>query len=249
MKSLNNKIIITGGSSGIGFDLIKNFLNRSFKVLCISRKKPNINHINLKFLKLDLSKKNSLIKKRKEIQNFGSKYLICNAADLGEINHIEKVNLKKWENSFFLNLFSSVYLTKYTLNSIKKKNGAIIFFAGGGAANSFKKFSSYSLAKTAIVRFAENLASESNNKFYSFAITPGPVKTKLMNKTLRHGHKIKKSRIISSKKCIELINFLIKCKKKFMNGKYIHANDNYKNFTEKNSKNLFFLRRTENRNI
>ena len=249
MSILNNKIIITGGSSGIGLDLIKNFLNQSFKVLCISRKKPNIEHVNLKFIKIDLSKKSNLVKKQNEIKKFRGKYLICNAADLGEINYIEDINLEKWEQSFFLNLFSQVYLVKYCLKTIKKKKGAIFFVAGGGAANSFKKFSSYSLAKTSIVRFAENLAAESKNRFYSFAVTPGPVETKLMQKALLHGHKINKKKIIKSDNFIELINYLIKNKKNFLNGKYIHANDNYRNFNKVNTKNLFLLRRAENRKI
>ena len=249
MKTSKNRMIITGGSDGIGFEILKDFLNQSFQVLCISRKKPKIKHNNLKHIKIDLSKKNNLIQKKKEIENFRAKYLICNAADLGEINYIENINLNKWEKSFFLNLFSHVYLTKYCIQSVKKKKGAIFFLAGGGAASSFKKFSSYSLAKTAIVRFAENLASESSDKFFSYAITPGPVKTKLMKKTLKHGHKISNSRIISSQRCIDMINYLIKNKKKFLNGKYIHANDNYRNFNKNNTKDLFLLRRAENREI
>ena len=86
-------------------------------------------------------------------------------------------------------------------------------------------------------------------KRYNFAITPGPVKTKLLLKTLQYGHKIKKNRIVNSDRCVNLVNYLIKSKKGFLNGKYIHVNDNYKNFTKKNTENLFFLRRSENRNI
>lgn len=50
-------------------------------------------------------------------------------------------------------------------------------------------------------------------------------------------------------RCTDLINFLIKTNKSFLNGKYIHVNDNYKNFNKINTKNLFLLRRVENRNI
>ena len=57
-----NKIIITGGSSGIGFSIVKNFLKKSYKVLCLSRTKPNIESSNLIFIKVDLSKKNQLMK-------------------------------------------------------------------------------------------------------------------------------------------------------------------------------------------
>ena len=248
MKNLN-KVIISGGSKGIGFDLVKHYLSYGFKVLCISRRKPQIIDNNLSFLKIDLSKKKELIKNKKKIEGFNCKYLICNAADLGEINYFNSTNIQKWQKSFFLNLFSHVYITKYCLNSIKKKRGAVFFLAGGGAANSFKKFSAYSLAKTALVRFAENIAAESKNNYFSYAVTPGPVKTDLMKKTLKHGHKIEKNRIVKSNKLIELINYLMKSKKNFLNGKYIHVNDNYRKFTKKNSKDLFFLRRVENRNI
>jgi len=248
MKHLN-KIIITGGSKGIGLSLVKNFLSKSFKVLCLSRNNPNLKSKNLCFLRVDLSKKKQLLKIKKKIINFQAKYLICNAADLGEINYFEKVNIQKWEKSFFLNLFSHAYITKFCLNSIKKNKGAFFFLAGGGAANSFKKFSSYSLAKTAIVRFAENLAAENKKSFSSYAITPGPVRTKLLLKTIQNGHQIIKSRIVPAQKCVDLINYLIKTNKSFLNGKYIHVNDNYKNFNKINTKNLFLLRRAENRNI
>jgi short-subunit dehydrogenase len=146
-----------------------------------------------------------------------------------------------------LNLFSHIYITKFCLNSIKKKKGIIFYLAGGGAASSFKKFSSYSLAKTAIVRFAENLAAENKNSLLSIAITPGPVKTRLLLKTFKNGHKIKKKRIVSADKCVDLVNYLIKYKKKFLNGKYIHVNDNYKDFNINNTKNKFFLRRIEDK--
>lgn len=248
MNSLN-RVIITGGSSGIGFELLNNFLKLSYKVLCISRSKPNLKNENLDFIKIDLSNKKKLIKIKKKICAFNAKYLICNAADLGEINYFEDTDIEKWEKSFFLNLFSQIYITKYCIKSIKKQKGSIFFLAGGGAANSFKKFSSYSLAKTAIVRFAENIADENKSQLFAYAITPGPVKTKLMLETLRHGHKIKKNRIVNASKCVDLINYLIKSKKKFLSGKYIHVNDNYSKFTKQNSKNLFLLRRLENRSI
>jgi len=61
----SNKIIITGGSKGIGLDLLKNFLSRSFEVLCLSREKPKINHKNLYFIKVDLSNRASLVQKKK----------------------------------------------------------------------------------------------------------------------------------------------------------------------------------------
>ena len=92
MKNLN-KVIISGGSKGIGFDLVKHYLSYGFKVLCISRRKPKIIDNNLSFLRIDLSKKKELIKNKKKIERFNCKYLICNAADLGEINYFNSTNI------------------------------------------------------------------------------------------------------------------------------------------------------------
>ena len=54
-----------------------------------------------------------------------------------------------------------------------KNNGTAIFFSGGGSANSFPKFSSYSLAKTAIVRLVENIHDEFKS-ISTYCIAPAP---------------------------------------------------------------------------
>jgi 3-oxoacyl-[acyl-carrier protein] reductase len=246
MKCLK-KIIITGASKGIGLEICKNFLNQNYKVLAISRTKPSICDKNLFHFKINLSKRKELEKFRERIINFKADYLINNAGDLGEIGSINKINAKKWEESFFLNLFSHVYITKYCLPSILNKKGKIIFLAGGGSANSFPNFSAYSVAKTALVRFCENLADENKGKIITNIISPGAINTGLLQKSLRHGHAVNQNKIITAEKCIELINFLIKNNKNFYNGKFIHALDPYKKFTEFNTDNKFLLRRIENR--
>ena len=121
--------------------------------------------------------------------------------------------------------------------------------AGGGAANSFPGFSSYSMAKTGIVRFAENLSDENKRKIRTFVISPGAVKTKLYFDAKKAGHKLDEKKFLSPQKCTLLIDFLLKNKNNYLTGKYFHAKDNFKNFNKKNTKSIFLLRRLENRNI
>lgn len=241
----NLKIIISGGSKGIGKDFCDYFLKKNYKILCLSRTKPKIKNKNLLFLKIDLKDNNDLEKKKKLILKFNPKILINNSANIGSPNYFKDINFKKWQNSFFLNFFAHAYLTKILIKKIIKNKGKIIFLAGGGAANAFPKFSSYSIAKTAIVRLAENIAAENYNKLDCYAISPGPVKTNLLKKFLKMGHKVKKNLIISSDEFLKLTEFLIKTKDKSLNGRYIHSLDPYNNFTKKNIKNNLFLRRTE----
>ena len=55
----NKKILITGGSSGIGDALVKGFTDASAIVTNLDIKKP-VNLNNAEFIKCDLSKTNSI---------------------------------------------------------------------------------------------------------------------------------------------------------------------------------------------
>lgn len=244
-----SKIILTGASRGIGIDICKFLLDKGYKILSISRKKPDIQHKNLQFIKINLSNIQELKKKKYHIDKFKPNHLISNAGDLGEIGDIKKVNLNKWFKSFNLNLFSHVLISQFCLKHISKNKGKMIYLAGGGSANSFPHFSAYSVSKTALVRFVENLADENKRKIISNIISPGPIYTDLMKKSFKHGHFINKKRIMTSEKCIELISFLLKNNKNFFNGLFIHAKDDYKKFTKNNIKGKYYLRRVDGRQL
>ena len=241
----NKKIIISGASKGIGKDIFEYFLKKKYKVMCLSRNKPRIKHKNLFFLKIDMSNKANLKKNIKKIVSFDPKFLINNSANFGETGSFSKVNFDKWEKSFFLNFFSHAYLTRLLIKNIIKNKGKIFFMAGGGAANAFPVFSSYSVAKTAIVRLVENIAFENIGKLDCYAISPGAVKTKLLKSFIQKGHSVNKNIILNSDKCIKLIVFLMHTKKNFLSGRYLHALDPYKSIIKSKLKNDFLLRRNE----
>ena len=68
-----SKILVTGGSKGIGNEILKFFLRKNYKVLCLSRTKPKIINSNLNHIKIDLSKRSQLLKKKREIISFKPK--------------------------------------------------------------------------------------------------------------------------------------------------------------------------------
>mgnify|MGYP005998034537 FL=1 len=157
---------------------------------------------------------------------------------------MKDINFKKWCKSFNLNLFIHVFLTQFSLNLIRPKNGIIIFISGGGSASPFPGFSAYSLAKTSLVRLTENLSYEEKKiKFY--IIAPGPNNTKILKKSLNHGHSINKKKIVTPQFTKNLCDFLIEKKPNHLNGKFIHVKDDYKKLKNKVNKNYFCLRRLE----
>lgn len=243
------KIIITGCSKGIGYDLCKYFLKKSYKVLGISRLSADIKNKNFFHLKLDLSKEKNIEKLRRKISDFNPKFLINNAANLGVYGKFNKNNFNSWKNSFELNFFAHAHLSHICLKKIINNGGKIFFVAGGGAANSFANFSSYSIAKTAIVRLAENLSEEYKNKIGVYVITPGVINTNLYRHFRKFGHEVEKSKFCKIEETFKLLNFLMSTKKKFLNGRYFHVRDDYKKLSKKNILQNYFLRRNATTNF
>jgi NAD(P)-dependent dehydrogenase (short-subunit alcohol dehydrogenase family) len=99
-----NRVIITGWSEGLWFELSKLFLKKWFEVLCLSRNKPDIDVFHLK---TDLSDEWSINQAveviKKDFSSF--KYLIhcagvLNVDDLWEIDYKELGYILKTGGNF-----------------------------------------------------------------------------------------------------------------------------------------------------
>ena len=272
MKSKKTKnLLITGGTSGIGLEIIRKLADQNFNILTCARSKKKLSQIKKKFkeikiFKCDVSKESNV----KELFNFSKKNfksidIIINAAGIyGEIEKIENSNFKRWKEAIEVNFFGTYLICKYFIPLLKvSKVKKIINFSGGGAFNSFPNYSAYASSKAALVRFTETLASELKNDNISVnCIAPGFVATPLHQATLIAGDKkagkdflkftINKLKngsvpIEIPVKCLE---FLISNKSKNLTGKTISASfDKWhtKKFQNKissyNKSDIFTMRR------
>ncbi len=199
----NQVVLITGASKGLGYEIAKYFLKFGSNLMICSRNDIQIrkaykklNKIKKKDQKISYSvtdissfkqvKKliNKTIKRFKKID-----VLVNNAAILGPIGHIEKINWNEWVKTIQINLLGSVMLCRIVVPYFKKRNkGKIIQLSGGGAASPLPFISSYAVSKAAIVRFIENLSEEV--KKYNIdinAVAPGQMKTRMLDEILRSG--------------------------------------------------------------
>ena len=246
-----NLIVISGTSSGLGKKLSLFFLMEGYSVLGISRKKPNFlkfknyHHINCdisKFKELD-----SKIKLWSKKNKFKKINFILSASILGPNGGIIKTKLSNWVEVFKVNLLGNLQIIKSFLVILRrKKNVNFFFLAGGGSANARPEFSSYSVAKTAVVREVENLQIEFRNfkNFNFFAVAPGAIKTPMLSKVIKSGEKIKK--ITPIEKSFEFFLFMIKNVNRNISfkGRFIHVNDTWKkNVFKKFKTNKWYLRR------
>tara|TARA_B110000027_G_C16122555_1_gene304278 strand:- start:16249 stop:16989 length:741 start_codon:yes stop_codon:yes gene_type:complete len=230
----NKNILITGGSSGIGLDLVKSLSNRNwsfhftvrndFKVL-----KKITDGMSFKgsseFYKGDLNDDNFLQKLSNELPVID--YFIFSAGIL-EIQPIKFLDRKLINKTLDINLYSPILLTSNLLKNKKiSKSGSIVFISSI-AGNFFfaPGYSMYSISKAAINSFSKSLAIElASQKIRVNSILPGTVSTRMtkniniLNDSSINKHNSKYPLGIGKPKDIAgLIDFLLSKKSNWITG-------------------------------
>ena len=174
----NKKILITGGSSGLGSELISELLNHNNKIYHLGRfieKKKNLKRVicNLENIK-NIKKKLKILLDTKKID-----YVFLNAGILGPIKKITSINVKELEKVFKINFFSNKEILDYLIiNKIKTK--LIVAISSGAALKPKIGWYPYCSSKSAFKFLIESYAlEEPTRKFVNIA--PGLIKTKMQD--------------------------------------------------------------------
>jgi len=239
-------VIITGVSRGIGNHLTKRFLKEGFKVIGISRSEADIKDPKFQHIKMDISNLEGISSIVDKIP-MGSLYgIINNAGTHGPLGPFEKNDIKKWVETFYVNLFGSATLTQMCIPALRKNKGFIIFLSGGGSGFVKPNFSAYSVSKTAVVRLAENLGKELYPDVLVYCVAPGSNRTALLEAAIKAGDNVKEEDIVDFEKPENLCLFLAKNRNPKYSGKFIHVVDKYENWgDEELSEDMYKLRRTK----
>ncbi|MDB4794826.1 SDR family NAD(P)-dependent oxidoreductase [bacterium] len=174
--------IVTGCSSGLGYEITRQLLNINKSVIGISRnlkktgeflEKKNYEHISI-----DLSVENNFNELEIAVDRVPDDdiVLVINAADF----HFEADNLlsvAEAKNMFNVNYFSSVALVNNLLNKRLKR---ILFVNSVAGLNSQKGQAQYSASKHALQAYSEVLAKYSIGRdFDVMSVNPGGINTEL----------------------------------------------------------------------
>ena len=170
--------VITGASSGIGFECAKMFSQKGYKVYALSRRGGNdtvINHI-----KCDVTDENGV----KDTFSFiyekeGRIDILVNNAGFGISGAIEFTDIESAKKQFDVNFFGTVICSKEILKFMRKQGfGKIINISSMAAPLAIPFQSFYSASKAAVNSFTLSLANEVKPFGISVcALMPGDVKT------------------------------------------------------------------------
>jgi short-subunit dehydrogenase len=189
----NSVILITGASSGIGYQLAKDFANEGAQLALLSRRTDLLeqlteelkNKTKIKYYKCDVTIKNDV---ELAIAKVKSDFLKIDAAILnsgvGFRSSVLEYNSGSAEKTFNTNVLGSVYCIEQLLpDFISEKRGLIVGISSLGDGKGFPKSGFYSASKAAFTIILESLRIELK-KYNVKVVTvkPGFIKTPMTDK-------------------------------------------------------------------
>lgn len=216
---MNEIVLITGASRGIGLALTKKMLSENFYVIGTSRnwENENFKHKNLYALTLDLSNPLSIKKAHKEIfEKFKHIDILINNAAIGPDLDTSFPEKESFDSTFEVNVTGTVFFTEPLINLISQ-NGMILNISSEmGSLNSCKSSGSvaYRMSKSALNMYTKILTNRLNNKIKVASIHPGWVKTTIAKDNIVNG------RLTPKQSAEKIYTFL---KKDFISGTFWNA--------------------------
>ncbi|MDZ7613695.1 MAG: SDR family oxidoreductase [Flavobacteriaceae bacterium] len=219
------KVVVTGASKGIGFELVKYLSKNGHHVLAITRNKDSIinlqkDHKNITVLELEITREIDVNAIRDFVSStWGNIDAIIHNA--GKLIHkpFFKTSMTDFMEVYKVNVFAVAELTKLLLPFVNK-GGHVVGVSSMGGVQGSKKYpglSAYTSSKGALITLFELLAEEyyeSGIAFNTLAI--GAVQTEMLKRAFP-GYKAS----ISAAAMAEYIADFSLYKARYFNGKVI----------------------------
>jgi 3-oxoacyl-[acyl-carrier protein] reductase len=173
-------VIITGTSRGIGYELVKMFVEAGFNVLALSRNSEPVSRLKLGTcteLPFDITNSDDI----QLVSNFVTEN--WTKVDILINNLFIETTLDEFKSVYDVNVFGTAALTKAILPYMDNEGHVVNISSMGGVQGSMKfpGLSAYSSSKGALITLTELLAEEYKDKGPSFNVLAlGAVQTEML---------------------------------------------------------------------
>lgn len=190
------RILVTGGSQGIGLEVCRELARRGASVLVAARGAAGASdavaeldgsgHIALSLNVADEAAWADVIGK---IDAGGTlDGLVTAAGVLGPIGHLEDLAPTEIHQTIAINLLGTMFALHHALPRLGQSGGRAVTLSGGGGTAPLARYDAYAVSKAAVVRLTENVAVDSAVEVN--CVAPGFVATRMHEGTLDAGPQV-----------------------------------------------------------
>lgn len=180
------KALVTGASSGIGYEISKYLAKRGYDIIAVARNKKALETLksqiktNVEIVCMDLSIQDNCFKLYEKLKDDEVDVLINNAG-FGMYGNFDVLDVEKEIKMINVNILACDILTKLFLKKMKEKNHGYILNVGSIAGfMPGPLMSSYYASKSYVVKLTEGIRKELKKSKSGVSISvlcPGPVNT------------------------------------------------------------------------
>lgn len=180
------KALVTGASSGIGYEISKYLSKLGYDIIAVARNEEKLKELkkecstNVEIILLDLSVYENLVKLYMQISDQNIDILVNNAG-FGAFGEFKDIDIDKEVKMINTNVVAVDVLTKLFLKDmVKKDSGKILNVASIAGFMPGPLMSSYYASKAYVVRLSQAIYKELKIKKSNVGISilcPGPVNT------------------------------------------------------------------------
>jgi len=189
----SRRVLITGGSKGIGRAAAQALAERGWQVTLLAREAnaleralselPGEGHEVFAMDVADEDAWERLASRLGDVQG-----LVCSAAVLDPVGPIGSYAIADFRRTLEVNVVGTLLAIRACLPGLRASGGAIVTFSGGGATAPLPRFDAYAASKAAVVRLSENLSLELAGQGVRInCVAPGFVATEIHQSTLAAG--------------------------------------------------------------
>jgi len=180
--------IVTGGSAGIGAEIVQQMLDAGYQVISMARRPPQIKHKALHHIEVDLLDPLATEQAAQEAtQNHAVSHFVHNAGVIWP-NLLPDVQLSELEGLTQLHIGSAITLAQACLPNMQKNRfGRIVLLSSRGALGVPTR-TAYSATKAGMIGMARTWALELADAGITVnVVAPGPIQTDMFYEVIEAG--------------------------------------------------------------
>lgn len=236
---LNQTVIVTGASSGIGKDVAINAAKCGANLILVARNEAKLLQVKNEcirvgaesarheYLIVDMSDPDQIVEGVKKAHEINDDIdVLVNAAGFGDFSNYLEADFDKIEKMFRVNVLGLMLMTRLVAEKMIDNGRGHIFNVGSMAGKiTTPKSAAYAATKAAVIAFSDGLRLELKPfGVYVTTINPGPVKTNFFDVADHSGNyldSVKNMALDPDKLAWEIVNTFGKNKREINRPRYM----------------------------